>query len=149
MDVHERARPAHDDWAERSTRELLSEVLDQGQRLLREEVRLARLEVRDEVKEVATSGGLVGGGAAVAYAAFLVLCFAAVFALSLALPAWASALIVGGALAIGAGALFAAGRAKARRTPLRPKETLETLREDQRWVNETTRSVPSTRRARA
>ncbi len=135
--------------ADQPTGDLLRELLDQSQRLVKQEVRLARLELRDEVKGYARGGTLMGSAAAVGMGAFLVLCFAAVFALALAMPGWAAALIVGGALAVIAAGLYFAGKGKVRRTQLAPQQSLGSIREDQRWARETMHRARSQRHASA
>ncbi|MGC4117739.1 MAG: phage holin family protein [Myxococcales bacterium] len=132
------------------TGDLFRELIDQSQRLIRQEVRLAKLELRDEAKGYAKGGSLIGGAAVVGQAAFLVLCFCAVFALATAMPGWAAALIVGAVLAAAAAALYLAGRKKVQATAsVEPRETVGSLEEDQRWAREMMRRARSQRHASA
>ena len=78
----------------RPVKELVSEFLEQGRRLVRAEVQLARAEVRDELKKTTAGAGLTAAGGVVAllgaftFVAFLVIALAGV------MPLWLSALLV-------------------------------------------------------
>jgi hypothetical protein len=130
------------------TGELVRELVEQGQRLIREEVHLAKVEIRDEAKRVATAGGLVGSGGVLAHTGFVVLSFMLVFALATAMALWAAALIVG-IVWCGAGILLMKlGRDRVKQG-VRPEQTIETIKEDRRWAKETMRDVKSNMRANA
>lgn len=136
-----------DDLRERPLGELVRELVGDAQVLLRDEVRLAKAEVRDEAKKAAKGAGAMGAGGALLHAALLFLGATLVLAGATFLPAWLSALIV---TAIYAGAGWAAlswGKGELRRThPTRP---IEHVKEDARWARETIRDVRSSRSANA
>lgn len=140
----------HDsDVRELPTRDLLSTLFEQGKVLFKEEVRLAKTEVRTEVKKVTASAGAVGGGALLLLTGWLVFSAFLVVLLDLALPLWAAALIVS-VLFLGVGAALAmAGIKKIKNANLKPTETIETLREDKEWLRKTMRAATSNTRATA
>lgn len=115
----------------RSTSDVVGDLSQQVSRLVRDEVQLAMAETRTKGKRMGLGAGI---GAAAGVAAFLgavALVTAVILAIALVLPAWASALIVGGALIIAAAiGAFACkleiGRAG---TPV-PEETISSVRED-------------------
>ena len=73
------------------------------------------------------------------------LTLAAVLALTIVLPAWAAALIVGAVLVAVATVLFILGRARLRSLgSLAPTETLEAAREDMAWIRRETERLRST-----
>ncbi|MFL5345594.1 MAG: phage holin family protein [Hyalangium sp.] len=123
-------------------KELVSEFLEQGRRLVRAEVRLARAEVRHELKKTTAGAGLTAGGGLVlllgafTFVAFLVIALAGV------MPLWASALIVAVVLlAAGAGLTwFGLQRLK---TIHGPTKTIQTLKEDSQWASRTMQSMKS------
>jgi uncharacterized membrane protein YqjE len=128
-------------------RELLRELVEDGQTLLREEVRLAKAELREEGRKAARGGAALGGGAAVLFAALL--CFAATLVLLGAtfMPAWLAALIVTAIYAgVGAAALYSGKR---RLGEARPAKAIENIQEDKRWATETMRDIRSSRHAHA
>lgn len=134
-------------YASMSTGELVGELIGQAQRLFREEVRLARAETRDEIKQATRGGAMLGAGAVLGFTAVLVLAFCVVYAIANALPLWLSALIVGVVLAIAAGVLAMVGKERVKFENRRPDETLQSLREDREWARETMQSARSRRHA--
>ena len=90
--------------------ELARQLPEQISRLVREELRLAQLEMTQKGKRAGIGAGLLGGGGLIALYGVAALLAAAIFALALVLPAWASALIVGGALLLVSATLAGLGR---------------------------------------
>lgn len=119
---------------EMPTKDLLTEFFDQAKVLLKEEVQLAKIEVRREAKRAGVSAGLMGGGTVLLHTGLL--CFAGflVALLALALPIWAAALIVTVLFVGGGAALALAGKKKLKQVDLKPEETIKTLKEDQEWL---------------
>jgi hypothetical protein len=126
----------------RPIKELVSELLDQGRRLVRAEVQLARAEVKSEVKKASAGAGLIAGGGvvlflgAMAFVAFLVIALAGV------MPLWASALLVA-VLLLGGGAALAYGGLQAMKKVHGPTKTIQTLKEDGQWASRTMHSMKS------
>ena len=115
-------------------RTLLAEVVDHTRNLLRLELELAKQEVREALAAVQRAVVLAGLGAVLAMLAVGVLVTALVAGLATIWPVWLSAALVGIVLALmGGGLLMAAGRAL-RGDILRPKATLETIRETKQWL---------------
>ncbi len=131
-----------------STSEIISEMSDEAKRLLREEVRLAKSELRADVRMAATGSGVVVGGIAFAFAGIVVLLIAAAAGLAHVMPLWAAGLIVGGAGLLLGGLLAWIGITVIKRAPV-PKQTIETLKEDSAWMSETMRGVRSRMRETA
>ncbi|MER7176591.1 phage holin family protein [Streptomyces mesophilus] len=120
-----------------SVGELVSRASEQLSTLVRQEMQLARAELTEKGKQAGRGGGLLGAAGAVAYIGLMVLAAAAVAALSLELPVWASALIVCGVLFLTAGALAAAGRKRlGRATPPMPEKALDSVRADVAEIKE-------------
>jgi len=112
---------------------LVGDAASQLSRLAHQEMELARVELRNDL--TAMTAGVAGlgvaGGAALVGVVFL--CLAAMFGIGEALPMWAAALIVGGALLSGAGLFALVGRhAIGRIGP--PERTVRTLKEDVRCL---------------
>ena len=116
--------------AEPSIGELMSQLSSQVSRLIRDEMRLAEKEFQQSAKHAGIGAGLfsVAGLLGVFGAATFIA--AAVAALSLVLPVWAAALIVGAVLFVAAGVAALVGRRQAQEvTPAVPR-TVETVKAD-------------------
>lgn len=125
--------------ADQSTAELLKQLSDQTRTLVREEIRLARIELGEKGRNAGVGAGLVGGAGVVALYGAAVVIGAVVAALALVLPVWASALIVGAVLLVTAAALGVVGRNRVRSAmPPVPAETVEDVKKDVEIVRERT-----------
>jgi uncharacterized membrane protein YqjE len=102
--------------------------------LVRKEGELARAELREEIG--ASMRALAFGGVA-AVCALLTLVFAGLglmFALDLAMPLWAAALITTGVAALTALLLGLLARASLKRATAGPQRTINSLKEDVTWA---------------
>jgi hypothetical protein len=117
------------------TTSLLSRVIDDARELFREEVALARAEIREEASAWAAAAGSMAAGAAVLGMAglFLLVALALGIAALLHWPTWAGFLIVGVVLAVAGAVAFMTGRERAHRILTLPKTT-ETVKETSAWM---------------
>jgi uncharacterized membrane protein YqjE len=123
-----------------STGELVRRLADDVSRLVRDELRLARLEMTQKGKRVGVGAGLLGGAGVVALLGGAALVAAAIVALALVLPWWASALIIGGVLLVVAGLLALMGRQQmSYATPPTPDQAIQSLRTDLDVMRESVR----------
>ncbi|MEU0542074.1 phage holin family protein [Nocardia sp. NPDC005978] len=116
-------------------RRSLSELVDtagaQLTRLVRDEMALARIEMRDKGIGMAKGAGLAGAGGLLAFYGGGALTAAAILALALVLPAWAAALIVAVALfVLGAIAALAGKKAVEEAAPPVPAAAIKDVRRD-------------------
>ena len=103
--------------------------------LVRQEFELAKAEMTEKGRVAALGLGMIGGAGVVGLMAAGALTACAVLVLSLFLPAWFSALLVGAAL--GAVAYLFAVRGKdqvGKAGTLIPEQTIETIEEDVEWA---------------
>ena len=134
--------PGVETEASRPLKELVSEFLDQGRRLVRAEVQLARAEVRDELKKTTAGVGLTAGGGVVlllgafTFVAFLVIALAGV------MPLWLSALLVAVVLLAGGADIVWLGLQRFKAVH-GPTKTIQTLKEDSQWASKTMHSMKS------
>jgi hypothetical protein len=126
--------------AERSTGELVKLMAEQVSVLVRDELKLAQLEMASKGKSAGSGAGLLGGSAAIALYGVGCLIACAIIAISGAVPAWLAALIIGGALLTVAGiaALVGKGRLK-RAAPPAPEEAVDSIKADVREIKERAR----------
>ncbi|MBK9714191.1 MAG: phage holin family protein [Kouleothrix sp.] len=123
---------------ERSLGELFAELARETSTLVRQEVTLARTEMTQKVSQVGRDVGVIGVGGAVAYAGLLAVIAALILGLGQLIPLWLSSLIVGFVVAAVGYILIQRGLSALKRADLTPRETVETLKEDQEWVKDQT-----------
>jgi hypothetical protein len=116
---------------EHSTVELVRIASDQISRLVRAELQLAKTELADKGKRAGLGAGLLAGAGVVAVYGVGTLIATFVLLLALALPAWASALIVAVVLFALAAVLVLVGRSSLKRgLPPVPTVTVASVRAD-------------------
>jgi hypothetical protein len=116
---------------ERSTGELVKQVSEQISVLVRDELKLAQLEMTRKGKQAGIGAGMLGGGGLIALYGLGCLIVCAILALNLALAAWLSALIVGVVLLAVAGAAALLGKSRLQKaTPPVPAETVDSVKTD-------------------
>ena len=109
--------------------------------LVRQELELAKAEMREKGRIALPGLGMIGAAGVVALAASGALTAFLVLLLSLFLDAWLAALVSGIVLTGVAAVLALRGRRRVQEigTPL-PEQTIETIQEDLTWVKEQARS---------
>lgn len=122
-----------------SVADLLSDVTTDAQRLVRQEVQLAKAEIREEAAKAGKAAGMFGGAGFAGYLLIVFASLAAMFGLGTVMALGWAALIVTGIWAVLAAALFVLGRSRMRTVSPQPVQTVETLKEDAKWVRHPTR----------
>lgn len=128
----------------RTIGQLLKDLRDQMTLLFRQEVALARTEMERKARAVARDSVYVVAGAAVALLAGVMLCFALAFAAASLfaqfmddeVAIWLGPLVLAIVLGAVAWALIQAGIKKLKRLNLKPEQSISSLREDKRWLQE-------------
>ena len=124
----------------RSTGELVKQLSEQVTVLIRDELKLAQLEMTRKGKQAGIGAGLLGGGGLVALygAGCLIAC--AVIAISGVVAAWLAALVVGAALLAAAAVAALMGRSRLQKTvPPVPEEAVSSVKADVDEIKERTR----------
>jgi VIT1/CCC1 family predicted Fe2+/Mn2+ transporter len=117
--------------ADRSTADLVKQASEQISRLIRDELRLAQMELAEKGKRAGIGAGLFGGAGLISLYGVAVLLAAAVIGLAEAMPAWLAALVVGLALMVLAGVLVLVARGQFRRaTPAMPEQAMQSVKAD-------------------
>jgi len=131
-----------EDPRERSLPELLQRLSAETTQLVHQEIDLAKVELTQKGRQAGAGAGLFGAAAAVGLAALGALTACIILALNAALPAWLAALIVAAVFGVIAAVLAVQGRGRVKQaTPLAPKQTIETVKEDVEWAKTQTRSA--------
>lgn len=119
---------------ERSLGDLFNELSRETSTLIRQEVQLAKSEMREKARDAGRDVTFLIMGGAVAYAGFLALVYAAILGLGEFIGDGWSALVVGLVVAGIGFLLLQKGLNDLKRVDPLPQRTLETLREDQEWM---------------
>src|SRR5215218_3281995 len=98
------------DPADASTGQLISRLTEQISTLVRDEVRLAQVEVTQKAKRLGVGAGLFGGAGLVAILGLNALITAAILGLANVLPGWLAAIIIAVVLFAVAAVLALIGR---------------------------------------
>ena len=131
-----------DRGGEPSFGDLVSRLTTQTGMLVRQEMALAKAELRETGTTLARDSAKVGAGLVIAWAGMLALTTALIVGLAdLFDNYWLAALIVGAAYLIVGWVLARSAMADVRRRGLGPKQTVETLREDVDWAKEQTKAL--------
>jgi uncharacterized membrane protein YqjE len=134
---------ANPDYVQESIGSLIRGILTDVQTLIREEIALARVEIREQAGRARTAALSFGiAGAALAFGAiFLLVAIALGIASLLGWPAWTGFLIVALLLCIGGYFTLASGRKQLARVHAVPEETVTTLKENSEWIAKRLSSV--------
>jgi len=118
-----------DDVSNRSVGELIGEVSRDFSTLMRQELELAKAEMKTEAAKTGKAVGLLGGAGFGGYMVALFLSCALWWGLANVMDTGLAALIVAAVWAVIAGVLYAAGRKRLRTVQPKPERTVETVKE--------------------
>jgi hypothetical protein len=116
-----------------SVGELVSRVATDLSTLLRQEVALAKAEVKEEATRAGKAAGLFGAGGVAVLMTVVFLSLALMFGLDSFLWTWVSALLVGLLWGGIAAAMFVFGREEVQHVK-GPERTIQTVKEDVEWL---------------
>jgi len=119
---------------ERSLGDLFSELAAETGTLVRQEVALAQVELTNKATRVGKNVGFLAVGGFVAYAALLAVLAGVIIGLSYFMPAWLAAILVGAVVGVASFVLISSALSELKKTSLTPEETVETLKEDAKWL---------------
>jgi Flp pilus assembly protein TadB len=125
---------------ERSTGDLIKQMSEQVSTLVRDELKLAQLEMTRKGKQAGIGVGMFGGSGLIALYGLGCLIACAVLGISRVLAPWLSALVVGVALLAVAGIAALLGKSRLQKaTPPVPKEAAQSVKTDVEEIKERTR----------
>ncbi|MFE9770360.1 phage holin family protein [Streptomyces sp. NPDC005931] len=137
--IHPTPGSAEPQGQDRSMGELLSTVTADLQALFRQEVELAKAEIREEATRAGKAAGMYGGAGFAGYMVLLFLSLAAILGLSNVMDGGWAALIVTAVWAVVAAVLYQRGRAQMRTVSPKPERTVETMKENAEWARHPTK----------
>jgi hypothetical protein len=125
---------------ERPTAELVKQLSEQISVLVRDELKLAQLEMTRKGKRAGIGIGILGGGGLVALYGLGCLIACVIIAVSGVLAPWLAALMVGAVLLAVAGVAALIGKGRLQRaTPPVPEETVSSVKADVEEIKERAR----------
>jgi uncharacterized membrane protein YqjE len=125
---------------DRSPGEIVKDIVENAQEIIRSEVRLAKAEIREESRKAAAAGISFGTGAVMGLYAVGFLLAALTALLGRVMPWWGAALIVGALLAIGAAVAISGGMKKWKEVNTTPEKTIADVKENVEWLKRQTKS---------
>ena len=127
-----------EDPADHSVGDLLGRVTSDLSTLMRKEVELAKVEIKEEATKAGKASGTLVGAGLVGFLVLVFLSLAVMFGLDQVMPIGWAAVITAVLLAIVAAVLFVVGRRQLRQVNPKPEQTVETLKEDVQWAKNRT-----------
>ncbi|GAA3423549.1 phage holin family protein [Streptosporangium sandarakinum] len=125
--------------AEPSLGQLVGEVGEDLSKLFRQEVELAKAEIRQEATKAGKAAGMLSGAGVAGLVVALFVSLAVMFGLGAVMPLGWAALIVAVVWAVIGGVLYTNGRKRMSEVSPKPEQTVETLKEDARWARNLTK----------
>jgi uncharacterized membrane protein YqjE len=132
--------PRRGPGSDASLSDLISRLGDDVTLLFRQEVELAKVELRRDLMAMAKAGGMLAAAGLLAFVTLLLLAWTLAWGLATVLSTWLGFLIAAvviGAIAAGIGL---AGKKRFEQVDLTPRTTVQTLQEDREWLSERTTS---------
>jgi len=120
--------------SEPSVGELVSGIAENLSTLMRQELDLAKAEIRQEASKAGKAAGMLGGAGLAGWMVALFLSFALLYLLDAAIDAGWAALIVAAIWAVIGAVLFVVGRHRLKSVDPTPRRTVETVKEDVQWL---------------
>jgi uncharacterized membrane protein YqjE len=122
--------------------ELTKQLAEQTSSLVRQEVELAKAELREKGKSAGIGAGMFGGAGLLGLFALGALTACLILALAIVLDAWLAALIVAAGYAAIAGVLALTGKKKVDEGgPPIPEQAIESTKEDVEWTKQRAREA--------
>jgi len=116
--------------------ELLGQLVSHSASLVRDEVKLAKQEMLEELLSFKSGAITLVIGAALVWIALLTLCAAVVMGLSAFMGPGMAALATGAGLAVIGGVIAFVGFRQLKKTTLKPEMSIRSLKEDKGWPKE-------------
>jgi len=122
---------------DRALADLMRDLSQQSTELIRQEIELAKAELRAKGKSAGVGAGMFGAAGLIAVFGVGALTACVVLALATAVDAWLAALIVAVVYLAAAGVAALVGRGKVQEaTPPAPEQAIASTKEDVRWTKQ-------------
>ena len=120
---------------DRALADLMRDLSQQSTELIRQEIELAKAELRQKGKAAGIGAGMFGAAGLIALFAVGALTACLILALATAMDAWLAALVVAVVYLAAAGVAALVGKGKMQEaTPPAPEQAIESTKEDVQWT---------------
>jgi len=119
---------------QRKVSDVLQDIVGNIQQIIRSEVVLAKVEVKEKAQKASKPAAVLATGTILGLYGLGFLLLAAVYGLSLVMAPWLAALIVGGVLATASGILVAKSRTALKQIDPVPTKTVQAVKENVQWA---------------
>lgn len=123
---------------ERSAGDIAQDVLRDVAEIVRGEVRMARVEIREKAVKAGKAGGLFGGAAVCGLFAGGCFVTACIAALAMHMPLWLAASLMGLFLVCAGSAFYAGARSRLKQIDPVPERTVQTAKDTLQWAKHRT-----------
>ena len=135
MQTQQGVRSAASD--DRALADLMRDLSQQSTELIRQEIELAKAELRQKGKAAGIGAGMFGAAGLIALFAVGALTACLILALATAMDAWLAALIVAVVYLAAAGVAALVGKGKVQEaTPPAPEQAIASTKEDVQWTKQ-------------
>lgn len=124
---------------ERSVSDVVQDIVRNLQDMVRSELRLAKVEIRQEVRRAASSSVWIAAGTVGAVSAWSFLLWTLTYALATRMPMWTATLVVAVVMAVAAVVLILGGIRRVKRIQPVPQRTVESVKENLEWMKQPTK----------
>jgi uncharacterized membrane protein YqjE len=121
---------------QRKVSDVLQDIAANIQQIIRSEVVLAKVEVKETAQKASKPAAVLVAGTLLGLYGLGFLLLAAVYGLSLVMAPWLAALVVGAVLATVGGILVAKSRTALKQIKPVPTKTVQTVRENVQWAKD-------------
>lgn len=128
------ARVTENGLADKPVGELVADMTSQVTTLLRKELDMAIIELKDEMRQAAKAGGMLSGGALSGYMSLLFGSLAAASLLARKLPRPLAFGLVAGAYGATAAVLLKRGQEEMKQVDPVPTQTVQSLKDNAEWA---------------
>lgn len=119
---------------ERSVKDLFGDLARETSTLVRQEVKLAQIEMTEKATFVGKNAAFIAAGGAIGIVGMLSLVAALILGLGTLIPLWTSALLVGVVFIAAAVGLAEVGVQRLKKIDVRPHQTVYELKETSSWA---------------
>lgn len=123
----------------RTVPEVLQDIVGNIQEIIRSELRLAKVEVKQEAAKAKSPVIMSAMGGALGLYALGFLLLTAMLAMATVMTMWMAALIIGAVLAVASMALIGAATARFKHVNAVPERTIESIKENVQWTKDQSR----------
>ena len=118
----------------RSLGDIVQDILQDVQKIIQAELRLGRMEIQEKAQRVKSASAFLGAAAVCGLLGAACIITTCIGALTLVMPLWLAALLMGILLFCVAAAAFTMGRTRIEQVDPLPRETLQTVKDTLEWA---------------